>query len=310
MASSRLPSAAFLPVGPESIALLRLGEACNLRCPMCTNSGQPERWRLEEAQLWRRLDRLAGLGFRGLALTGGEPTLHPSFDALVSRIGHLGWRWFLHTNATQLSAVRVQRCRQAGLERALVSLHGPRAAHVVLSGADTWAATLAGTDALLAAGVPVVLNCVLARPNLDGLAAHIAWVADRFPGAGIKLVGAARTGRGTDWASAHVSLAELRQPLIDALDAADLAGIDLQLEGIPRCAHRRWSRANHGRSGWGETHYLADDDGHRVLSMAWLDRRSRWYPRVCRGCTARRGCPGLPLGAPEDPGLVPRRSLR
>jgi MoaA/NifB/PqqE/SkfB family radical SAM enzyme len=301
------PAAAFAPVGPRALVLLRLGEACNLRCPMCTNSGLPERWRLPTAELWRRLDRLRGLGFRALALTGGEPTLHPAWGALVEKLGAEGWRWFLHTNATRVDPARAAQWRASGLERALVSMHGPPAAHAVLSGADTAAETTAGARALRAAGVEVVLNCVLARPNIDLLVDHVDWMVEELPGVALKLVGAARVGRGADWAPALLPLSALRAPLRAALDRAEARGLRVQLEGIPRCAHGRWEAPDAGRAGWEETHYLSDEDGHRVLSMTWLDARARWHPPLCRGCSARRGCPGLPLGTLEDPGLLPRR---
>jgi hypothetical protein len=305
----RLLAAAFAPVDAASMVLVRLGEACNLRCPMCTNSGVEAQRKVSAAELERRLRRLEGLGFRGVALTGGEPTIHPAFAWVTQWLGERRWRWFLHTNATHIAGDCAQQWKRSGLERALVSLHGPREAHVAMSGVDRFEDTVRGIDHLHAAGVEVVLNLVLARSNLPVLAEHVGWVAERFPGVGLKLVWGARVGKGAADAQVHLSLDQIREPLRAAVRTAKERGVGLALEGLPRCVLGAGDWDNIGRFAWGETHYLDDAQGDRIVSMAWLDAVARHFPPACTGCRLRRGCGGLPLALPNDPGLGPRWGL-
>ena len=57
-----------LAVTPRSIALFRLGEACNNHCPMCSNSGRPEAWLTPQEELLKRVDWLASQGMKPLSI--------------------------------------------------------------------------------------------------------------------------------------------------------------------------------------------------------------------------------------------------
>lgn len=89
---------------------------CNLRCPFCHNA--PLVTELEGAQhigydeLEAFLKKRAGL-LDGIAITGGEPTLRPELDELLSLIKRYGYATKLDTNGTD--PVRLGRLIDDGL---------------------------------------------------------------------------------------------------------------------------------------------------------------------------------------------------
>ena len=76
---------------------------CNFRCPFCHNSALvlPERLQstLEEQELLAFLKKRAGV-LEGVAITGGEPLLHPDMPELLRKIRDLGYQIKLDTNGS------------------------------------------------------------------------------------------------------------------------------------------------------------------------------------------------------------------
>jgi uncharacterized radical SAM superfamily Fe-S cluster-containing enzyme len=68
------------------LTLLEVTDACNLRCPTCYASSGPERKEHRSlAQIERMLDRIVGNETQPdvVQVSGGEPTLHPDFFAIL-----------------------------------------------------------------------------------------------------------------------------------------------------------------------------------------------------------------------------------
>jgi len=66
------------------IAVLEITDSCNLTCPMCYASSAPGRNHLSTEECQRAIDRLVDLEGQAeiLQLSGGEPTVHPDFEAI------------------------------------------------------------------------------------------------------------------------------------------------------------------------------------------------------------------------------------
>lgn len=88
---------------PGLVACTVFTNGCNLRCPFCHNASLalPDREAplLSEEELFAFLDKRRGK-LDGVAVTGGEPLMHPGLPGLLARIKALGYRVKLDTNGT------------------------------------------------------------------------------------------------------------------------------------------------------------------------------------------------------------------
>ena len=162
--------------------LVRTGFRCNQDCGICW---QGRDWPGADAtQILTWIEDLHRAGARKLIISGGEPTLDRELDAYIRRARDLGFEVVtLETNAIACAKPgRAQRLADAGLSDAFVSLHSsdPDVSDAITRAPNTHARTLAGIDALLGAGVPVRLNCVLTRAGLSRLPELPGFIADRW----------------------------------------------------------------------------------------------------------------------------------
>ncbi|MBI2835630.1 MAG: radical SAM protein [Acidobacteria bacterium] len=94
---------------------------CNIDCAYCNEYdrvSQP----VPLAVMLRRLDKLATLGTSVVALSGGEPMLHPDLDAIIEAIRERGMIAGLITNGYLLSPKRIDALNCAGLDYLQISI--------------------------------------------------------------------------------------------------------------------------------------------------------------------------------------------
>lgn len=117
--------------------------------------------------------------------TGGEPTLRKDLVMLVAYAKHLGvGRVVLQTNGIRFRSQRyLDAMMRAGLDDALISFHSHDEAisDEMTRAPGTWKQTVKGIDNAVKAGLPVSLNAVLSRDNLDTFSDTVAYIADRWP---------------------------------------------------------------------------------------------------------------------------------
>jgi MoaA/NifB/PqqE/SkfB family radical SAM enzyme len=94
---------------------------CNLDCAYCNEYDKVSNPVPLETML-RRIDNLADLGTTIITLSGGEPTLHPDLDQIISRIRQRGAIATLITNGLLLTRERIQRLNRAGLDYLQISI--------------------------------------------------------------------------------------------------------------------------------------------------------------------------------------------
>jgi MoaA/NifB/PqqE/SkfB family radical SAM enzyme len=162
---------------------VRVQFRCNQACHFCfvsTHLPAAEDARVREAI--RDAGRAGGI----LALSGGEPTLHPQLHE-YARLGKDSGACEveLQTNATRLADPELSvRLVQAGVDVAFVSLHGscPEVSDAVTDAPGTFLKTVAGIDGALLAGMRVRLNFVFCQLNFHDFVPFVALVAARWPG--------------------------------------------------------------------------------------------------------------------------------
>jgi MoaA/NifB/PqqE/SkfB family radical SAM enzyme len=102
---------------------------CNLDCAYCNEYDKTSSPVPLETML-ARIDRLADLGATIITLSGGEPTLHPDLDAIISRIRQRNAIATLITNGLLLTPARIQALNRAGLDYLQISIDNAVPDHV------------------------------------------------------------------------------------------------------------------------------------------------------------------------------------
>jgi pyrroloquinoline quinone biosynthesis protein E len=158
---------------PPMGLLAELTHRCPLQCPYCSNPLELERasGELETAEWCRVLDEAAKLGVLQLHLSGGEPTARADLEALVAHARGLGLYTNLITAGVLLDERRIESLRDAGLEHVQLSFQAAEAATADRVGGyrGGHAKKLAVAVAIRAAGLPLTVNAVVHRQNLDQL---------------------------------------------------------------------------------------------------------------------------------------------
>lgn len=87
---------------------LYLTNKCNLHCPHCYMfSGTPEENELSTEELLRMISDYAKAGGERITLSGGEPTIHPAFDEIVTIAYQQGLKVRVLSNGTLLPPSRI-----------------------------------------------------------------------------------------------------------------------------------------------------------------------------------------------------------
>jgi MoaA/NifB/PqqE/SkfB family radical SAM enzyme len=94
---------------------------CNLSCTYCNEYDDFSKPVALDVML-RRIDRLGGLGTGVVTLSGGEPLLHPELDDIIRRIRDNRAIAGMITNGYLLTADRVRRLNDAGLDHLQISI--------------------------------------------------------------------------------------------------------------------------------------------------------------------------------------------
>src|SRR5262245_40668993 len=94
---------------------------CNLSCTYC-NEYDDVSPPVPTEVMFRRIDKLAGLGTAVITLSGGERLLHPDLDKIIRHIRGTGAIASLISNCYLLTRERIHRLNDAGLDHFQVSI--------------------------------------------------------------------------------------------------------------------------------------------------------------------------------------------
>jgi pyrroloquinoline quinone biosynthesis protein E len=164
---SESPVVRYRPLG----LLAELTHRCPLRCPYCSN---PASWRGGDelsTDVWLRVLREAsGLGVLHALFSGGEPLLRKDLARLVAGARESELYTNLITSAAGLTRGRLEELKSAGLESVQISLQAHEAGEADrIAGRSVHAHKLEACRWVREAGLPLTLNVVLHRANVDGV---------------------------------------------------------------------------------------------------------------------------------------------
>ena len=161
-----------LPEPPLAL-LAELTHRCPLQCPYCSNPLELDRAAAElDTATWQRVfDEAAALGVLHVHFSGGEPTARRDLEALVAHAAGLGLYTNLITSAVLLDRARMDALARAGLNHVQISIqaHDPENADRIGGYAGGHRRKLEVAGFVREAGLPLTLNAVVHRQNLDEL---------------------------------------------------------------------------------------------------------------------------------------------
>lgn len=287
---------------------------CPLRCPYCSNPTNYAHRPALDTATWRRVFREAdALGVVQLHLTGGEPLLRDDLEDLVQAAHELELYTNLITSGIPLDRPRLDRLIQCGLDSMQLSVQSAAApASDRLAGIPSFNRKLTVARWVKESGLPLTINVVMHRQNLDDIEAIIALAeeaqADRLELATTQYAGWALLNRGAllpgkdqlDRARSRAREAKAR--LLGRMEI--LYVLPDYYSDLPKACMDGWGRRYVVVTPDGlvlpchAAHTLPDATPDRItdlpLSEIWassaLFRRFRgeeWMPAPCRTCDRR-----------------------
>ncbi len=159
---------------PPPIAMLaELTHRCPLSCPYCSNSLelQDKAGEMTTDQWADVFRQAADLGVLQLHLSGGEPASRPDLVDLVTAAHEAGLYTNLITSGVGLTPRRLDALEAAGMDHVQLSLQGTNAALADRIGGykGGFNRKMLIAQEIKARGIPLTLNAVMHRQNLDDL---------------------------------------------------------------------------------------------------------------------------------------------
>lgn len=179
LVTDRLPSESGTALKPAIAYQWHITDECDQRCKHCYLFAEDARRRCITTpwdQLVRTLDEVERSAARRgvvpeLAISGGDPILHPRFWDLAQEVHARGIRWTAMGNPFHLDEEACRRLRRLGCYQYQMSLDGLEEFHDSLRKPGSYAATLAALPLLNNAGVQTQLMATASRQNLDDILA-------------------------------------------------------------------------------------------------------------------------------------------
>lgn len=189
-------------VGRPWALLAELTHGCPLHCPYCSNPIELTRRSGElTTEEWRDVLRQAGeYGVVHTHLSGGEPLLRSDLAEIVAAAEAAGVYTQLVTSGVGLTQDRLSTLVDAGLRSVQLSVQHADPRHSDrIAGHRSFAAKERAAELVRRAGLPLGVNVVLHRDNLDAVDAivdlGVAWGAERIELANTQFYGWALRNR-------------------------------------------------------------------------------------------------------------------
>ena len=159
---------------PPPIAMLaELTHRCPLSCPYCSNpvALHGRETELDTATWAGAFGQAADLGVLQLHISGGEPASRPDLVELTQAARDAGLYANLITSGIGLTPKRLDALEAAGLDHIQLSLQGTHAAHADRIGGykGGFGRKIMVAREIKTRGIPLTLNAVMHRHNLDDL---------------------------------------------------------------------------------------------------------------------------------------------
>ena len=165
--------------GPDADIQVHPTRRCNLSCTHCyTSSGPREKGELPVGLLEQAVADAFELGYRQLAVSGGEPFLYRDLPRLLAGARAIGMRTSVTTNGTVLGPARLADVVEH-LDLLAVSVDGPPADHNLLRASPSaFSRMRQGLATVHTSGVPFGFIFTLTRYNAHQLEWLVGFAED------------------------------------------------------------------------------------------------------------------------------------
>jgi MoaA/NifB/PqqE/SkfB family radical SAM enzyme len=165
-----------------NLGYLQLTRNCLQRCRFCSNP--PTGVDLSEAEMRGMIDELVEMGYDGVILTGGEPSMSPLLIPALRYASERGLYSRMITNGQLIAEpVYFRQVVEAGLTHIHVSLHSyrPEVHDFITRYQGAWEVLVRCLSLVPEMGITADINCVINTYNADHLHENVMWLCDRFP---------------------------------------------------------------------------------------------------------------------------------
>jgi PqqA peptide cyclase len=303
-------------IAPRPYALLaEITYRCPLHCPYCSNPTQTRSDQELTTNEWTRVIReAAALGVLQIGFSGGEPLARRDLQDLVRAAREANLYTNLITSGIGLDDDRVRALRDVGLDSVQLSFQSDNTDLAdEIAGARAQQRKLDAASKIRAAGIPLSLNFVIHRRNIDRLAEMIALAeslqAERVELANVQFYGWAFLNR--------AALLPTREQVIRAREIATAAKTRLtgKIDIFYVLPDYYENRPKPCLSGWGQRYLTVNPIGDvlpcptassaipdmrfeniRARELDWIWRESEsfnrfrgteWMPEPCQSCPQR-----------------------
>jgi len=160
-------------------AWIEITTLCNIRCPGCYRGcDQPMHQGKHKSlpDILTELDQLIAIRNPSMiSISGGEATLHPDLESIISNIKNRGLHPVLFTNGTLLTVEKLQRWKSLGLTAMVVRIDSLQAESVGLRELDLNSRRQHFAALSEQSGIFLALSCVLDSHNIDQLGDILEW---------------------------------------------------------------------------------------------------------------------------------------
>src|SRR5438309_1964102 len=303
-------------IAPRPYALIaEITYRCPLHCPYCSNPTQTRNDGELTTDEWTRVIREASaLGVLQIGFSGGEPLGRRDLPDLVRAAREASLYTNLITSGIGLDDDRVHALRDAGLDSVQLSFQSDNSDLAdEIAGARAHQRKLDAAAKIRAAGIPLSLNFVIHRRNIDRLPQMIELAeslqAERVELANVQFYGWAFLNRAT--------LLPTREQVVRAREIATAAKARLagKIDILYVLPDYYETRPKPCLNGWGQRYLTVNPTGDvlpcptassaipdlrfenvRTHNLDWIWRESEsftrfrgtdWMPEPCRSCPQR-----------------------
>lgn len=216
---------------------------CNERCIHCYIPHELKNVVLQYELIENVLNQLHDLGVMGLTLSGGEFFTHPDAEKILRKARELDFSFTILSNITLITPEMINVLREVNLGLVQTSLYSviPEEHDHITQLKGSCEKTKAAIDALIAANIPVQINCPVMKTNYRTYKDVLKYAYERNCKARTDFVMMARYDFTTDNLTERLTMEQTRELLKDIIQF-DKDYLNFTNTPIPSISREEWGK--------------------------------------------------------------------